>query len=448
VVAAVAATGLLGTTVSSFADVPFGPASLIPAAGTPHLVHSTAADKYMDVIRQVVQCGDTMYAVGSFSQVGVGKTATYPRSNIFSFRASPPYTLSSWAPQVNGVVNTIAFDNGNCADAYIGGKFTAVGTTTANNIAEVDTTTGDVVAKFTHNSAGQVETIADANGHLLTGGMFPSINGSKTAPYFASLNPVTGRNDGYLNLGISGTYVYTDATGRHSAKTTTHVYNQQISTDGTKDLIEGVFTTVGGQPRRQVAVVDLGPTAATVDAWHADLLDQNCATVEPYYAKAAAWSPDDQTIYVATTGYKPATGQGFSTRDRRAGPCDAAIAFPATQGEVTAPLWTNYTGCDSLYAVAADTSTAYFAGHERWASNPNGCDNLGPGGVAAPGMIGLSPTDGSVTYNPTRSRGHGADDMEVTPVGLWIASDNAHGASVCGHKTYHSGLCVFRYGSS
>ena len=47
-----------------------------------------------------------------------------------------------------------------------------------------------------------------------------------------------------------------------------------------------------------------------------------------------------------------------------------AAAFPATQATV-AHLWINYTGCDSLYSTAADTSTAYFGGHERWVDNPN-----------------------------------------------------------------------------
>jgi hypothetical protein len=434
---------LLATVVNGFADVPLGPAALVPAKGTPYLANTQPNDISANMVRQLVQCGATMYAVGNFSDIGSG-TTTVTRNNIFSFSALPPYAVTSWDPNVNGIVNSITFDNGNCADAYIGGKFTTVGTTPAKNIAEIDTTTGAVVPAFTANAAGQVETIADSNGHLLTGGMFTSINGSK-APYFASLNPVTGRNDGYLDLGISGTYQYLDATGRPANKTTTHVYNQQISHDGTKDLIEGVFTTVGGQPRRQVAVVDLGPTAATVDPWHADELDQNCATVEPFYAKAASWSPDDQTIYVATTGYKPASGQGFSTRDMRAGPCDAAIAFPATAGEVTAPRWTNYTGCDSLFSTVADGSTVYFGGHERYASNPFGCDGAGFGSVAAPGMVGLSPTDGSVTYNPTRSRGKGADDMIITPEGLWVASDNSHGGQHCGHAGKHTGICLLPY---
>ena len=67
-------------------------------------------------------------------------------------------------------------------------------------------------------------------------------------------------------------------------------------------------------------------------------------------------------------------------------------------------LWTNYTGCDSLYSTAADSKAVYFGGHERWSQNPPGCDNPGPGAISAPGMEGLSPATGLLTFNPTRAR--------------------------------------------
>lgn len=440
-VVAVAIAGVLATTTNGYAATPFGPAGTTPAVGTPHFPASTSP---FEQVRQLVQCGSTMYAVGSFSTIQ-RYSATYTRNGAFSFQAASPFKVSSWDPEVNGTVNSIAFA-GNCADAYIGGKFTTVDGTAARDIAEVDTTTGAVVTSFKSTANGEVDTIAYSNGHLLVGGAFTSINGSAADPYFSSLNPTTGKNDGYLALNISGSYIYTDQAGNPSVSNPTRIYNQQISPDGTRDLVEGVFTSIGGQARRQVAVIDLGATAST-DAWYASELDQNCASVEPFYAKAASWSPDGQTIYIATTGYKPASGPGYYTSDPRAGLCDAAAAFPSTSGPVS-HLWINYTGCDSLYATAADQSTAYFAGHERWASNPNGCDGAGPGAVSAPGMVGLSPTDGSVTYNPTRARGQGADDELVTSAGLWVASDNNEGASKCAGVYGYSGICFLPYPSS
>jgi hypothetical protein len=66
----------------------------------------------------MVQCGNTMYAVGSFTQIIKGSTS-YTRTDAFSFQATSPYTVTSWAPQIAGsgaVVNSIAFNGSNCAE--------------------------------------------------------------------------------------------------------------------------------------------------------------------------------------------------------------------------------------------------------------------------------------------------------------------------------------------
>jgi hypothetical protein len=190
-------------------------------------------------------------------------------------------------------------------------------------------------------------------------------------------------------------------------------------------------------------MLNLSGATATVTGWHAPELNTNCNFNEAFYAQAGAWSPDDSTVYTGTTGYKPnGTPAGSFPRS---GPCDAAIAYPSTQTSVT-HKWINYPGCDSLYSTAADASTAYFGGHERWASNPNGCDFAGPGAINAPGMMGLSPATGALTFNPTRARGLGADDMLVTGAGLWIASDNLSNSNQCGGVTGHAGICFLPYG--
>jgi hypothetical protein len=217
-----------------------------------------------------------------------------------------------------------------------------------------------------------------------------------------------------------------------------------MSPDKTRLLVMGDFTSVGGLGRRQIFMLNLGATSATVSPWYSTEFDQNCAAIEPFWLQDASWSPDGLKIYIATTGFKPATGTGFGTSQPRAGLCDAAAAFPSTPTNVS-HQWVNYTGCDSLFAAAADDGAVYIGGHERWASNPGGCDNPGPGAVTAQGMAGLSPADGSVVWNPSRARGLGADDMLVTSAGLWIASDNQNGASQCAGKSGHAGICFLPY---
>jgi hypothetical protein len=386
-----------------------------------------------------VQCGGTMYAVGSFTKIRQGAGGTvYTRNNVVSFSATAPFTVTSWAPSVNGTVNTIAFNGTNCSTAYIGGKFTSVNGSSAVNIAAVSTSTGALVTGFAHSANGQVETIASQGGHLLTGGYFSSINGSSAHKYMASLSPSTGKDDGFINLNISGNYQYCNSSGsKCAASNTTRVYNQQISHGGTLDLVEGVFTSVGGVPRQQIFMLSLSGATATVTGWTSGEFNEHCYFSEPFYLRAASWSPDDQTVYTATTGFHLYDWNGSLPLT---GLCDTAGAFPATQTAVS-HLWLNFTGCDSLYSTAADSTTAYFGGHERWSQNPNGCDVQGPGGISAPGMEGLSPATGLLTFNPTRARGLGADDMLVTSAGLWIASDNQNNSSQCGGVFGHAGIC-------
>ena len=429
---ATAAAALVAAGWSLPAQAATGPVSSTPAAGTPQLATTGSTEQ----VRQLAQCGGTMYAVGTFTEIQRFST-TYARNNAFAFSAASPYAMSSWNPNVNGIVNSIAFSP-DCSEAYLGGKFTSVNGTAVKNIAEVSTSTGAVNTAFGLSANGQVETLLTYGTHLLTGGYFTSINGSSANPYFTSLNAVTGKDDGFLHLSISGNYQYPGVSSN-----ATRIYNQQLSHSGTLDLVEGDFTSVGGQPRQQIFMLNLSGGTATVTGWTSPEFNVNCATVEPFYLKAASWSPDDATVYTATTGYHP-NGMPVGATPRT-GLCDSAAAFPATQATVT-HLWINYTGCDSLYSTAADTSTAYFGGHERWADNPNNCDAAGPGAVPAPGMVGLNPSTGAISFNPTRDRGLGADDMLLTSAGLWIASDNLDGSNKCGGVAGHAGICFLPYG--
>jgi hypothetical protein len=422
-----------------------GAVSPTPTSGTPTLVDTGTTEQ----IRQLVQCGTTMYAVGTFTQIKQG-TTTYTRNNAFSFNASNPFAVTPWDPNVNGTVDTIAFDGSDCSHAYLGGHFTTVGGAAAKNIAEVDTGAGALVPGFKDNASGEVNTLVVANGHLLAGGAFKGINGSTTDPYFASLDPATGRDDGFAHLNISGHYVYPGV-----LTNPTKVYNQQLSHGGNLDLVEGDFTSVGGLGRQQIFMLDVSGSAAQVTGWSSPEFDGSkgnlphgyayqCSLKEAFYIRAAAWSTDDLTVYTASTGFEP---WNWKTSSPRTGLCDSVAAFSATQAEVT-HKWVNYTGCDSLYSVAADSGTVYAGGHERWANNANGCNHQGSGALPAPGLGGFNPSTGALITNPSgtaglysRSRGRGADDLLVTSAGLWVASDNFGGNTSCGGQPGFSGLC-------
>lgn len=388
--------------------------SATSAAWTPQIVSSDS------IVRQLVQCGSTMYAVGTFSSVRQGGT-TYSRSNAFSFSALNG-TVTAWNPKVNAEVNSIALSP-DCGTAYVGGKFTEIGSTSVAHLAAVSTSTGQVLTGFKHSASGVVETIAMVNQgqDLLVGGLFGSINGS-TKHYYASLDPGTGTVNSYLQVTVSGRLP-------PDAGPTT-VYNQQLSPSGDRLLFEGKFTQVSGQPRLQMAELNIGASAATLNGFYNQKMNTTyCSTAEQFYVRTAAFSPDEQTVYIATTG-----AHGTSPF------CDAATAFTNTANATV--KWINYTGGDSLYAVAAGPLDLYVGGHERWADNQKSAsDYCAPGCVSRPGIGDIGVTTGKATsWDPTRSRGKGADDMLLTPAGLWIASDNFYGSYYCAHA-YHPGIC-------
>jgi hypothetical protein len=397
---------------------------------TPHLL----SDPVYQTVRRLVPCGGLMYAVGNLSTIGQGAN-NYTRGNAFSFSATDG-TMTAWDPQANGPVNDIAF-NPDCSVAYLAGNFTTIRGVAANHIAAVDTSTGNLITSFKHSAAGTGYTADYTHGQVIFGGAFRKINGVVRTE-LASLDPTTGNVTGYLNLNIDGAY----------QNTARHVDNSQLSHSGSKLLIEGVFTSIDNQHRQQMAVLDLDGSTVALDPWDSPELDaQVCNSNETYFNRAGAWSPDDNTIYGASTGYKPPTGPGSVTFLPRAGLCDAAYSFSAAPG-AQQHQWINYTGCDSYYAVVADDTQVYVAGHERWANNPLGCDRAGSGALARPGLASLNVTDGQATaWNPTRSLGHGADDLVLTPAGLWVASDTFKqgDSQMCAGKYNHGGICFLPY---
>lgn len=408
--AALVAAGLTGQ-----ASAATGTVSSTPTATTPYLVNTGTTP----VTKLIRQCGTRMYAVGTFTKVGQPGHSAVFRNNIFSFDQATG-AISSWDPNVNGLVNTITFDP-TCSSAYIGGVFTTVGGVAAKNIAKISTSTGALDTVFGHSAPAKVFTLAYTGGHVLAGGTFKSING-KPANFLTSLSATTGKPDGYLNLAISGTY----------PRDSTKIYKFS-NIVGNRVLVNGVFTSVGGQGRRQVFMLDLGSTSATLDAWYSPRLDEACQSqTEQFYAKGATISPDGQSVYIASTGLKGATL------------CDSVAKFSAGSSSNQQPVWTNKTGGDSLYTVIADaTGNVYISGHERWANNPNGLNQCVTTCVPRQGIGDIDATTGLATpWNPGRSRGHGAEDIYLDAQGhLWVSSD-APAGSTCGGK-FHPGICSF-----
>ena len=261
-----------------------------------------------------------MYAVGTISSIAQGSTS-YSRNNAFSFSQTTGQ-VTNWNPNVNGTVNDIALSP-DCSTAYLGGKFTSAGGQAATNLAAVDTTTGALKTILQTQRDSRVYTMDYVQGQVLVGGAFSMINGTARTE-FASLNPSTGVVTPYANLAISGAYHEQQQTHRQF---TAESFRHQTSRRGSFHL-----------DKRSVAPTD-GGFRSRLDECHPGRVERSrsqnaCFSSETYYVRAGAWSPDDATIYGASTGYKPASGPGSNTSDPRAGLCDAAFSFssaPAAQ---------------------------------------------------------------------------------------------------------------------
>ena len=422
-------TALLATLAAGLALLgPAGPAgaaagtgvSLTPSAVMPYI---TSADS---TVSKLVQCGSTMYAVGTFTQVGRPGGLRYARRNAFSFDAVSG-AVSSWNPSPNGPVLSVATSL-HCGSVFLAGSFTTVDGVSRPNLAKVNGTSGALVTSFAPAPNKTVDTVVRNTGTLLiVGGEFTVVGGAARSR-MASLNPTSGAATSFLNLAVAG-----KIPGNSGV---TRIARYSLSPDGGRVLADGVFSSVAGKARSQIFMMDVAGSTATLDAWNPPALAMPCdETEEPFYVRAATWSPDSAKVYLATTGYK-----GVSPL------CDAVSAFSSQASATLQPLWINKTGCDSLYAVAADAGAVYIGGHERYIDNGGACDKLGPGASDRPGVGAVSPSTGhSVAWNPTRSRGHGAGDLLRTSAGLWIASDTYLNSTSCGAK-FHPGICFFPNG--
>ncbi|MGI8879716.1 MAG: hypothetical protein ACR2KJ_04235 [Jatrophihabitans sp.] len=405
-----------GSAVAYAGPLPSATVSENPVDWTPNVVSANAT------VEQLVQCGSTMYAVGTFTSVARPGGAKVTRNNAFSFSATTG-AITSWDPNANGAVHSIALSS-DCSAAYLVGSFTSVKGTTAKYVAKVNASTAAVDTTFRPAPNNQGETVILAHGQLFVGGYFTAIGGG-TRPYLASLSPTTGAATNYSTITVSGRVP--------GNSTAVSVHKLRLDPTGSRVLAMGAFTAANGATRMQAFVIDLGASATTLDGWYAPGLTPGCAADKvPFFVRAGNWSPDGSRIYLATTGYKGPSPY-----------CDKLVQFSSSSSSTQSALWINDTGCDSLYAVAADATSVYMGGHERFADNERGCDYGGAGSVPRPGIGSVQTSSGRANaWNPTRDRGHGADDMLRSGAGLWVASDTFFYSVKCGGE-YHPGICFF-----
>jgi Malectin domain len=377
-----------------------------PADFTPQVMNGS--------VQGITQIGNKIVAVGTFTTVRQTLTsADITRNRIFAFDATTGAIDMSFNPNLGGSANSVDNDGTNI---YVGGAFSSVGGNTAIKRVVKLTALGAVAPGFSAVPNSGVNEVVVRGNRLFVGGGFTNVKSGTTTTTrnaLAGLDSTSGAVLSTVNVPFTG--LYDPAIGGG-----TNVKRFDMTPDGSKLVAVGNFSTVGGQPRSQIAVVNTPTTgAAGVASWATNRYDadhNDCAGVFDTFMRDVDFSPDGSYFAVTATG---AYAGGVSSGTL----CDTTTRWE-TASTGNDPTWIDYTGGDTTYGVAVTGTAIYTGGHMRWQNNPYQGDEAGPGAVPREGIAALDPVNGlPLSWNPGRTRGVGAQALYATSTGLWVGSD-------------------------
>ena len=385
--------------------LPAGPAAAAPEQT--RLVSTNPANFTPNVdngrVLAVAQVGSTIVLGGTFTSVTQGGT-TYARSGLVAFNATTGNVVTGFHPTTDGEVAALA-PAADGTSVYVAGAFNTVNGTTHRKVVRLNVANGAVVGNFAPGVVnGKVNDLKVAGSTVYIGGKFTKVAGQDRSR-MASLSAGTGALTNQLNVTFAGV--------NHGGGT--FVSKFDVSPDGSRLVAIGNFTSVNGQTRRQIAVLDTSGPAATLTSWATDRYPDVCASVFNTYLRDLDFSPDGDYFIVSTTG----AYRGPDTL------CDSITRWETDHaGAGQQPTWVDHTGGDTTYAVAATGVAVYAGGHMRWVNNSYAGDRAGPGAVPHEGIVALDPQTGLPFAWPAfRARGVGVFDMLATGDGLWLGSD-------------------------
>ncbi len=408
VAAAVAMSTVAAMSVVSSASV--GHASQLPLAT---VVSPDPVDWTPDVedgrVRQTATVGDVTIAVGDFTQVTErGTGTTFDRQDIVAFDSGGAVS-TTFVPQFNGPEIYDIIPSGDGTTVYVAGAFANVdGLARTGRVVRLDVTTGAVDPTFRSPGLDNRATeLALVDGRLLVGGSFTTVAGQPRTQ-LVELDPATGDDTGHLDLSFAGT--------QNGGVTT--ITRMAASPDGDRLVVVGNFLTVDGHSRPQLAVVDIAGTDATLDAWATQRYGTQCSLHFKTYVNDVDVSPDSSFFVVVTTG-------AYSGGPNSGTLCDTVARWElGGVGGGQEPTWVDYTGGDTVTAVAVTGPVIYVGGHFRWLNNPFANDQVGSGGVHRRALAALDSRNGlPLTWDPERQKGWGVWGFRVAPEGLWVGHD-------------------------
>ncbi|HEU5151713.1 MAG TPA: PKD domain-containing protein [Iamia sp.] len=368
----------------------------LPTSATPHALNGS--------VRTVAVVGGTVFMGGDFTQAANPDRTAVARSWILAFDKGTGVIRTGWAPQLDGMVHSIvpAADG---QSIYVGGAFSSVNGVRQPKVARLRVSDGTAMT-FKPAVDATVTTMALIGDRLWLGGVFKSIQGR--ALRVAAVDAQTAVIDDRMNIPFTGT---------HHGIGQGKIWRIEPSPDGRHVLVGGSFSAVGGQPRGQIAKIDIAPDGTpSLSPWSTTRYAPRCAASVEDSLRDISYSPDGSYFVVGTSGGLP-PGDNSTL-------CDTTARWEESDTPNAQPTWVNPTGGDSVYSVEVSGAAVYIGGHFRWSNNVNGRDSKQPGAVDREGIAALDPVNGvPLSWNPGRDRGQAVWQMLSTPDGLYVASD-------------------------
>jgi hypothetical protein len=368
-----------------------------PVDWTPH-----ALDGQVNAVAKV---GTRIVVGGSFTQVQEASGGpTLTRNYLFAYDARTGAVDRAFTPRLDGSVQALAPSPAGGA-VFVGGFFDNVNGNPSKSLAKLEIPSGDAVAAFSAHADASVRDLVVWGTRLFVGGTFHHLNGVPRET-IGMLDTVTGTVDPDLDLAVAGTL--------YPGVGVPLVARLDVSPDGSHLVMIGNFRTVNGLERPQAAMIDLTRRPAAVANWRNDRYGAACALSIDTYVRDVDFSPDGSYFVIVTTG---AGGYPDTL-------CDTAARYATNELGDVEPQWVDYTGGDTLTAVAITGAAIYVGGHQRWLNNEPVSNVAAGGAVPRAGIAALDPQNGMpLRWNPTRSRGRGVFALASTARGLLVGSD-------------------------
>ena len=319
-------------------------------------------------IAAMVKIGPWIYAGGVVDRVANnnGTNVRSGFSNLFRFDAVTKALDPTFKPQLLDGSLRSAIVRGLVASPdgsrlYVVGGFTGVRssgdatTLTRKGIVALDPQTGAVLTGFDARVCQgggpcEVHDVEMIGQQLWVGGSFTRV--ARTARSgLASLDPATGALTGAVTLGVSG---------RGAAQAPTRVTRIRPNPASTKAVVLGNFTSIGGQTREEVALVDVDPTtgaATRVNPWDSPSLPASvatCSSRQPW-PRDVDWAPDGSTFAIVGTGAGGARPYPAL--------CDSYTLWADNDDPRSVPLGYNHTEIDTIGSVCNVGRWSYVGGH-------------------------------------------------------------------------------------